>query len=78
MALHAVEERSSISAKLGWEGSTLLRPAAELGAIAGLSLLIGAVEPPPAFRTSVVANLTLPDGPYESFKLLVLLCMFCC
>jgi len=42
MALHALEKRSAVSDKLGWEGSTLLQPAAELGAVAGLSLLIGA------------------------------------
>ena len=41
MALHAVEEKTSVSDKLGWGGSVWLQPAAELGAIAGLSLLIG-------------------------------------
>ncbi len=41
MALHAVEEKTSVSDKLGWAGSMWLQPAAELGAIAGLSLLIG-------------------------------------
>lgn len=41
MALHALEERRSVSDKMGWEGSTLLRPAAELAAIAAMSILIG-------------------------------------
>ena len=47
MTLHAVEESTSVSEKLQWKGSRLLQPAAELGAIAGLSLLIGALQPLP-------------------------------
>ena len=41
MGLHALEEWHSVSGKLGWEGSTLLQPTAELAVVAGLSLLVG-------------------------------------
>ena len=64
MALHAVEERTSVSSKLGWEGSTLLQPAAELGAIAGLSLLIGALHPLPTCGSHHCYRLPL-DGHYR-------------
>ena len=41
MALHTLEETSSVSGKLGWNENALLQSALELAAVAALSLLIG-------------------------------------
>lgn len=41
MALHTLEETSSVSSKLGWHDSALLQSALKLAAVAAVSLLIG-------------------------------------
>ena len=41
MALHTLEETSSVSSKLGWNDSALLQSALKLAAVAAVSLLIG-------------------------------------